>query len=435
MEESLNIITIDGLSGTGKTAMMYKLAQRLKYKRFGIGYIFRAIIYCYLYENNVDYRLINVIPNNDYNSVDPCRILYNNIEITEKLHGNPEIDKMCAKMSADKHILQKASQVIFQTIIDDNWVVEGRNAASFFPNADFKFVLICDKKQRQQRVFNEMKKNKIDSKKIVAVMKESENRNYADMYLSIDPMMVHNDTVIIDSTYMLPEETSNTLYEYCMNKMTINVSFYNGASKQKIKECCFSLNLNSNATYFQFYEHLFFHSRKNNVLVIDISHYFDLNNKECFSTNFMNWKKYIQRNNKFIVSKRIDSAEKHQNLYSEVLSLTCYYSVVEELKKQNKNWLSIILNKIKISYPKYSFKTIDLCDNYCDLEEHITKIQEMNLKTGENTIFILIVPECSMVHWNAIINTLLHNIKILCIYKCFKTSIQNKILGDENYQK
>lgn len=76
--------------------------------------------------------MINVIPNNDYNSVDPCRILYNNIEITEKLHGNPEIDKMCAKMSADKHILQKASQVIFQTIIDDNWVVEGRNAASFF---------------------------------------------------------------------------------------------------------------------------------------------------------------------------------------------------------------------------------------------------------------------------------------------------------------
>lgn len=50
------------------------------------------------------------------------------------------------------------------------------------------------------------------------------NRYHDDMYLSIDPMMVHNDTVIIDSTYMLPEETSNTLYEYCMNKMTINVS-------------------------------------------------------------------------------------------------------------------------------------------------------------------------------------------------------------------
>ena len=56
------IITLDGQSGTGKSTLALKVAQKLGFKCLNTGMIYRAITY-YLYKNNIMPEMLDEVTN------------------------------------------------------------------------------------------------------------------------------------------------------------------------------------------------------------------------------------------------------------------------------------------------------------------------------------------------------------------------------------
>ena len=209
------IITIDGPAGSGKSTVADILADTLNFIHFNSGALFRGLT-AYLLDINYNFASITEKSNlpkmhltvKMVNHVQ--HVIVNNTDYTSVLRNN-EVSTNVALVALNSNIRKIVDECQKEFCGKNDVVIEGRDIGSHvFPNAEIKFYLDCDAKERAKRRFLEeqAKNSKITLEEIEAQIIE---RDKLDKERKIAPLVIPQNAIIVDSTGKTIEEVVNIL--------------------------------------------------------------------------------------------------------------------------------------------------------------------------------------------------------------------------------
>ncbi|MGN1201004.1 MAG: (d)CMP kinase [Candidatus Caccovivens sp.] len=221
VQKKINI-TIDGYVCSGKSTIAKALAKKLGFKVFDTGAVYRGIAcafdYMKLDENKISQeyvckfaRQINInvefIENVEH-------VIVNGIDHTANLRTE-RTSTLSAKLSPFVCLREKVLNLQRDFAKKNNLVMEGRDIGSFvLPNADFKFFCTADETVRAKRRFEQQRLlgNDVSFEEI---LKELQQRDYADVHRDHGALMILPESIVIDTTNQGLDESVN----FCLKKI------------------------------------------------------------------------------------------------------------------------------------------------------------------------------------------------------------------------
>ena len=207
------IISIDGPAGSGKSTVASKLANKLNFIHFNSGKLYRAVTAHFLL---TDYDLKDI---ENEKQIKPLNlkikyingiqhVFVNGIDYTAHLTENA-VSVNSPYVSKNPYIRSVIDVCQREFVNSHNVVIDGRDIGSYvFPNADIKFYLECDVKERANRRFLELGK-------IVSynqILKEIEERDIIDKSKKVAPLRIPDGAIIIDSTNLNIDQVVDRMY-------------------------------------------------------------------------------------------------------------------------------------------------------------------------------------------------------------------------------
>ncbi|MFY8181989.1 MAG: (d)CMP kinase [Flavobacterium sp.] len=209
-------IAIDGFSSTGKSTLAKQLAKHLGYVYVDTGAMYRAVALFamqkgYISSSNFDKQaLINDIPNiklhfefnadlgfaemflNDVNVEKEIRT----IEVSSFVSKVAEVSEVRAKLVEQQKAMGKNKAI----------VMDGRDIGTVvFPDAELKIFMTASAETRAQRRFDELQA-KGDNVSYEDVLKNVQERDYIDTHRDDSPLVIADDAIEIDNSYLSREE-------------------------------------------------------------------------------------------------------------------------------------------------------------------------------------------------------------------------------------
>ena len=195
------IIAIDGPAGAGKTTIAKLLSKKLKIMYLDTGATYRVLTLKALEEKiglNDENRLsqlakgLNIIFENGDVFVDGRNV-------TKEIR-DPIIDKSISVPVSFSKVREEMVNIQRNMAKDRSVVVEGRDVTTVvFPEAEYKFYLDADVKERARRRYEELIR---DGKKVSLkeVEEQMRARDSADINRQFGPLKKAPDAVVIDTT-------------------------------------------------------------------------------------------------------------------------------------------------------------------------------------------------------------------------------------------
>ena len=216
-------IAIDGYSSTGKSTLAKQLAKHLGYVYVDSGAMYRAITFFAMQNGyiNADYfdkeSLINSLPaiklHFEFNSeLGFAEMFLNNVNVEKEIRtlnvSNfvskiAEVSQVRAKLVEQQQEMGKSKAI----------VMDGRDIGTVvFPNADLKIFMTSSPETRAQRRFDELNA-KGDSVSYNEVLKNVQERDYIDTHRTDSPLVIANDAIEIDNSFLTREEQFKVVLE------------------------------------------------------------------------------------------------------------------------------------------------------------------------------------------------------------------------------
>lgn len=206
------IVAIDGPSGTGKSTTARLLADKLGFLYIDSGAMYRAITF-ELLSNNVkptDVKKILQLTQNSKMSFEGEEFFLNGKNITKEIRSL-EVTNKVSSVSAIREIRKVLVDKQREFAKDSSVVMDGRDIGTVvFPDANFKFYLVCDLKTRAARRRQDFIDHglKIPIEKI---MVELNKRDKIDSSRKESPLKKAKDAIEVNTTNMIIEEQVNFL--------------------------------------------------------------------------------------------------------------------------------------------------------------------------------------------------------------------------------
>lgn len=211
------IISIDGPAGSGKSTIADVLAEKLGFVHFNSGSLYRAIT-AYAIKNNID---IDETTADQLSKLKLEAKFENNVQhvyvegedYTPYLRDN-EVSVLCPLVSKFAPIRATVDNCQHTFASTHNVVIEGRDIGSFvFPNAEFKFYLDCDVKERAKRRFKEeqLKGTNVTIEEIEAQLIA---RDKFDKEKKLAPLVVPKGAIRIDSSKLTVDQVTNEMLSH-----------------------------------------------------------------------------------------------------------------------------------------------------------------------------------------------------------------------------
>lgn len=209
------VIAIDGPAGSGKSTIAKLLAQRLNIFYLDTGATYRALTLKVLEDGldlNESERIVALAKNLDI-SFSEGKVYLNDRDVSEDIR-KPLIDKNISAIAGNSLVRQELVNLQRRIAQNKDCVVEGRDITTVvFPNAEYKFYLDADLKERVKRRYEQMK-DKIPDLSYEEVKKDLQKRDEADFNRECGPLRKADDAIYIDTTNMNIEEVIEKIVSY-----------------------------------------------------------------------------------------------------------------------------------------------------------------------------------------------------------------------------
>ena len=209
-------IAIDGFSSTGNSTLAKQLAQQLGYIYVDTGAMYRAVAYFALQNqlisvdsfNKVDLvnQLKNIVLEFKFNTELGFAEMYLNGANVEKAIRTIEVSGYVSKVAEVSEVRSKLVEQQQEMGKNKGIVMDGRDIGTVvFPDAELKIFMTASAATRAQRRFDELVQ-KGDSVTYEEVLKNVEERDYIDTHRKDSPLVMAEDAVEIDNSYLTREE-------------------------------------------------------------------------------------------------------------------------------------------------------------------------------------------------------------------------------------
>jgi cytidylate kinase len=189
------IITLSGPAASGKGTLAKMLAKELNLPHYDFGLIFRAI--AFLNTRFTLEKIQNSIERG-YLRLENEKIFFRWLDLTEFLKTE-EVGLMAARLANGNFTLLAAMAKMM--VGHESFICDGRNVDEIYPEADFKFYIQADVKERIARRLKEAgdiqsfrNREKIDTERLIG--------------------FIASNKIVIDTTGKTPDESLHELLSY-----------------------------------------------------------------------------------------------------------------------------------------------------------------------------------------------------------------------------
>lgn len=208
--EKIDIIAIDGPSGTGKSTIAKEIAKRLGYKYLDTGAMYRALTY-YLLSNNIvleENKIKNILEKVDIYFKDG-KIYLNGKDVSKEIRTDI-VTANVSLVSSFKIVREFLVKLQRKVAKNGKYVVEGRDiGTNVFKNAKYKFYLTAtDEVRAKRRWLQDGKKDDIKE-----VLSKIRIRDKKDSSRKLNPLLKAEDAYEIDTSNLTMEEVIKLMIE------------------------------------------------------------------------------------------------------------------------------------------------------------------------------------------------------------------------------
>jgi cytidylate kinase len=220
-------IAIDGFSSTGKSTLAKQLAQHLGYIYVDTGAMYRAVTLFAMQNQLISTDifdkegLIQSLPNIKlhfvYNPTLGFAEMYLNDINVEKEIRTIEVSSFVSKVAEISQVRSKLVEQQQEMGKNKGIVMDGRDIGTVvFPDAELKIFMTASAQTRAQRRYDELVA-KGDDVSFEAVLKNVEERDYIDTHREDSPLVMADDAIEIDNSYLTREEQFDAVLDLVNN--------------------------------------------------------------------------------------------------------------------------------------------------------------------------------------------------------------------------
>lgn len=203
----MNIITVDGPAGAGKSYISREIASRLGYTYLDTGAMYRSAG-LYISRHNTPFdneREVKVLLDSLYIRFDKGKCFIDNEDVSNLIR-TPEVDRLASEVSRFPFVRRRLTELQRQIGRQGPIVAEGRDMGTVvFPEARYKFFLTASPEERAKRRVLQLEEMG-QTADYDDILKRIKARDLADSSREYAPMAKASDAVLIDSTDLKKED-------------------------------------------------------------------------------------------------------------------------------------------------------------------------------------------------------------------------------------
>lgn len=217
-------IAIDGPSGTGKSTVAKKCAERFGFRYVDTGAIYRTIGLA-AFNRGIDTKdstvVVAILPELDidlvYNDDGEQRMILNGSDVSEEIR-RPEISMCASNVSAIAAVRDYLTDMQRNMAKRYDVIMDGRDIGTvILPNADVKVFLTASAEARADRRYKELIK-KGSTVSYDEVLCDMKLRDEQDTKRAAAPLKAAEDAVYLDTSSMSFEESVDAVAKLIVEK-------------------------------------------------------------------------------------------------------------------------------------------------------------------------------------------------------------------------
>lgn len=214
------IVTIDGPAGSGKSTAARGLAERLGFQFLDTGAMYRLVAWSCL-KNNIDLHdaeAVGRLAEQLEIEFSGTSVFVDGREVTDLIRG-PEVTEAASIVAANPKVRRAMVAQQRKLAQGRDIVTEGRDQGTIvFPDAECKFFLVADPKERARRRQAELARQGVPVS-LEDVLQQIRQRDQRDETRSVAPLREPEDAVRLDTSRLTVEEMIDVLERTVRDRM------------------------------------------------------------------------------------------------------------------------------------------------------------------------------------------------------------------------